>query len=213
MKYKALIFDLDGTLLYTLEDLMNSTNYALSKFSYPQRTIKEIQYFIGNGVAVLMKRSAPKNCSEERLNELLAVFKEHYMKHMYDTTKAYVGVVEMLEKLKEMGYKTAIVSNKLDVAVKELDKLYFNGLFDDAIGAPPHAKKPDPYSVYECMKNLKVRPEECIYIGDTDVDLETAHNAGLKCIGVSWGFRGHEFLQNINCDYIIDNPADIFNLV
>ncbi len=213
MKYKALIFDLDGTLLYTLEDLMNSTNYSLSKFSYPQRTIKEIQYFIGNGVAVLMKRSAPEFCSEERLNELLSIFKEHYLEHMYDTTKAYDGVIEMLINLKKQGYKTAIVSNKLDAAVKELDKLYFKDLFDCAIGAPPNAKKPNPYSVMECMKNLNVTADECIYIGDTDVDLETAHNAGLKCIGVSWGFRGREFLQEINCDYIIDNPSEIFELI
>jgi phosphoglycolate phosphatase len=213
MKYKAVIYDLDGTLLYTLDDLRNSVNYALEKFGHPLRTTDEIRLFIGNGVAVLMRRSAPAHCTDEEVKEMLDVFREHYLKHMYDNTRAYDGVLQMMKDIHDAGILSAIVSNKLDPAVKELDKLFFNGLTTTAIGAPPEAKKPDPTSVYMCMDTLGIRPSEAIYVGDTDVDIETAHNAGIKCIGVSWGFRGRKFLEDYKCDYIIDKPEELLPLL
>ena len=213
MKYNTVIYDLDGTLLYTLEDLMNSVNYALDHYGYPHRNIDEIRSFIGNGVAVLMKRSAPENCPEDELKVMLDIFRPHYLEHMYDTTGPYDGVINMMKEIHEAGYKTAIVSNKLDPAVKELDKMFFSGLTELAIGAPSHAKKPDPTSVLICINDLGSQVSESIYIGDTDIDIETAHNAGLKCIGVSWGFRGRKFLEEFNCDYIIDKPDELLPLL
>ena len=213
MKYNTVIYDLDGTLLYTLEDLMNSVNYALDHYGYPHRNIDEIRRFIGNGVAVLMKRSAPENCPQEEIDIMLNIFRPHYLEHMYDTTGPYVGVIDMMKEIHAAGIKTAIVSNKLDPAVKELDKMFFNGLTELAVGAPPHAKKPDPTSVLECIENLGSTIKHSIYIGDTDVDIETAHNAGIKCVGVSWGFRGRDFLEKNNCDYIIDRPEELLPLL
>lgn len=213
MKYNTVIYDLDGTLLYTLEDLMNSVNFALDHYGYPHRTLDEIRRFIGNGVAVLMKRSAPENCPEDELKIMLDIFRPHYLEHMYDTTGPYDGVINMMKEIHEAGYKTAIVSNKLDPAVKELDKMFFSGLTELAIGAPAHAKKPDPTSVLMCIDDLGSQVCEAIYIGDTDIDIETAHNAGLKCVGVSWGFRGRQFLEEHNCDYIIDTPDELLPLL
>lgn len=213
MKYNTVIYDLDGTLLYTLEDLMNSVNYALDHYGYPHRNIDEIRRFIGNGVAVLMKRSAPENCPQEEVDIMLNIFRPHYLEHMYDTTGPYEGVIDMMKEIHTAGIKTAIVSNKLDPAVKELDKMFFRGLTELAVGAPSHAKKPDPTSVLECIDNLGSTIEHSIYIGDTDVDIETAHNAGIKCVGVSWGFRGREFLEKNNCDYIIDRPEELLPLL
>lgn len=210
---KSVIYDLDGTLLYTLEDLMNSVNHTMRYFNCPERTLDEIRQFIGNGVAVLLKRSAPTGTDEETLKEMMNVFKPHYLKHMYDNTCAYDGVIDMMREIKAAGFLTGIVSNKLDPAVKELDKLFFNGLTDSAIGAPPDAKKPDPTGVFMCLKDINSCPDEAIYIGDTDVDLLTAHNSNMKCIGVSWGFRGREFLENINCDYIVDKPSEVLPLL
>lgn len=213
MKYNTVIYDLDGTLLYTLEDLMNSVNHALDYYGYPHRNIDEIRRFIGNGVAVLMKRSAPESCPQKEIDTMLEIFRPHYLTHMYDATAPYKGVIEMMKEIHEAGIKTAIVSNKLDPAVKELNKIFFNGLTELAVGAPSHAKKPDPTSVLECIKDLCSTTSDAIYIGDTDVDIETAHNAGLKCIGVSWGFRGREFLEENNCDYIIDTPDELLPLL
>lgn len=213
MKYTTVIYDLDGTLLYTLEDLMNSVNYALDLYGYPHRNIDEIRRFIGNGVAVLMKRSAPEDCPEEQVKTMLDRFRPHYLEHMYDTTKPYDGVLAMMKRIHDAGFKSAIVSNKLDPAVKELDKRFFKGYTEMALGAPSGAKKPDPTGVFMCLEALDSAISEAVYIGDTDVDIETAHNAGLKCIGVSWGFRGRAFLEKHQCDYIIDSPDELPKLL
>lgn len=210
---KSVIYDLDGTLLYTLDDLTNSVNFTMRHFNCPERTIDDVRRFIGNGVAILLKRSAPKDTDEATLKEMLDIFRPHYLEHMYDFTRVYDGVIDMMTNVKNAGFKSGIVSNKLDPAVKELDKLYFKGLTDVAIGAPPEAKKPDPTSVYMCLDTIGCSQEESIYIGDTDVDIQTAHNSNMKCIGVSWGFRGRKFLEEYNCDYIIDNPSELLPLL
>lgn len=213
MKYNTVIYDLDGTLLYTLEDLKNSVNHALDLYGYPHRTLDEIRMFIGNGVAVLMKRSAPENCPKEQIDKMLEIFRPHYLEHMYDTTGPYDGVIKMMTEIHNAGIKSAIVSNKLDDAVKQLDNMFFKGLTEIAIGAPSNAKKPDPTSVLICINDLGSSVSDSVYIGDTDIDIQTAHNAGLKCIGVSWGFRGKKFLEEHNCDYIIDTPDELLPLL
>lgn len=210
MKINTIIYDLDGTLLYTLEDLKNSVNYALEKNGYPLRTLEEIRVFVGNGVRVLMTRALPADSSLDELEQSLQDFKEHYAIHMNDTTKVYDGIIDMLTKVKKQGYKTAVVSNKSDSAVKILCQKYFNHLIDLAIGTPPEAKKPDPYSVNQAITLLSSSKEQSIYIGDSEIDILTAKNAKIPCIGVSWGFRNHAFLSEHQCEYIIDHPMDLF---
>lgn len=207
---KAVIFDLDGTLLNTLEDLKESTNYALSQFNFPTRTLEEVRTFVGNGVRKLIERAVPKNCDTETVEKCLSIFKEHYAENMYNHTAPYDGILEMLEDLHKKEIKIGVVSNKFDAAVKELCKKYFNDLIDIAIGqfddVPP---KPSPEGVLKAMRELECK--NAIYVGDSDVDILTAKNANLPCIGVSWGFRDKETLQN--ADFIVDNPHSIIKYV
>lgn len=213
MKYKTVIFDLDGTLLNTLEDLYLSVNYALAAHNHPLRTIDEIRRFIGNGVAVLIRRSAPAGTSEEEAEALLDIFREHYLAHMNDHTCPYDGIMDMLSQLEKAGIRTAIVSNKVDKATKELNAMYFAPQITVAIGAPPDKKKPHPASVFTAMEELHAVPSETVYVGDSDVDVETAGNAGIDCIGVSWGYRGREFLANLGLKMIADTPEDLLTLL
>ncbi len=204
---KAIIFDLDGTLLNTLEDLWISTNFALRKFGYPERTLEEVRMFVGNGVRKLIERAVPENC--ENVEECLAVFKKHYAENMYNHTAPYDGIEEMLKNLLAQGVKTAVVSNKFDLAVKELCKKYFGDLINVAIGqfddVPP---KPAPDGVFKALK--KLGEKNALYVGDSGVDVQTAKNANLPCIGVTWGFRDREDLKG--ADFIVDNPCDIIKV-
>lgn len=209
MKYKTIIFDLDGTLLDTLEDLKNSVNYTLEKFHYPTRTLSEVRSFIGNGVKVLLTRAFPMNTPIAVIEEALIVFREHYEIHMYDNTCLYPGVVELLAQLKDENYRLAIVSNKLDRAVKELNERFFKDYISLAIGTSSNAKKPNPFHVLEAINSLDSTITDTIYVGDSDVDIETARNAGIPCVGVSWGFRGRAFLEEHHADYIIDHPSEL----
>lgn len=213
MKYNTVILDLDGTLLDTLEDLKNSVNYTLTRYNYPTRTLAEVRSFIGNGVKVLLTRSFPAQTSERMIDEALLIFREHYSVHMYDNTGLYSGVIDMLTTLKESGYRLAIVSNKLDSAVKELNERFFQEVISLAIGTGEDAKKPNPFYVFEAIKELGSTVGDSIYVGDSDVDIETAKNAGIPCIGVSWGFRGREFLEAHNADYVIDHPSELPRLL
>lgn len=213
MKNSLIIFDLDGTLLYTLDDLKNSVNYALNKNKMPERTIDEVKSFIGNGVRILMRRSAPQGTNDEMQEQLLSDFRTHYLAHINDFTRPYDGVTDMIKAANEAGYITTVVSNKLDPAVKMLCKKFFQDTLDDAVGAPPDHKKPDPRSVIDCLTKFDVMKERAIYVGDTEVDIETAHNAGIACVGVSWGFRGKDFLLKANCDYVIDKPDELLAVV
>lgn len=213
MNYKTIIFDLDGTLLYTIEDLANSVNYALEDGGYPLRTLNEIRSFVGNGVKTLMTRSVPAGTTEKEIEERLSVFRPHYLAHMYDTTVLYDGIIELLSSLKDQGYQLAIVSNKLDTAVKELNARFFSQYIDIAIGTPPDAKKPNPHCISLIIKLLNARQSSTIYVGDSEVDIETAHNAGISCVGVSWGFRDRLFLVQHHSDYIIDQPMELLHLL
>ena len=211
---KCVIFDLDGTLLYTLEDLKNSVNFALKESGFKERSLEEIREFVGNGIESLMRKSVPDNISEEEFEICFENFKSHYKFHSEDNTQEYDGITELLENLKCKGFLLAVVSNKADFAVKTLCDKYFQGLLDVAFGEREGIKrKPCPDSVNEVVKILKVEKENCYYVGDSEVDVKTAHNAEIKCIACSWGFRSKSVLENENPEYIIDSPEEILRIV
>lgn len=214
MKYNTIIFDLDGTLLSTLEDIMDSANHALRECGFPERNLKEINSFVGKGTDYLMKKAVPTNTPIDNLEKCTEIYRNHYKNNMDNKTAPYDGIIKMLEKLKNNGYKLAVVSNKFDSAVKELCKKYFSEYLEVAIGESADVKrKPAPDTALEAMKVLNSKKEDCIYVGDSDVDVKTAHNAGIECIGVSWGFRGRDVLEKEGANYIIDKPEEIFNII
>lgn len=214
MKYKAIIFDLDGTLLDTLDDLTASMNYALRTMSMPERTKDEVRGFVGNGLAKLVERALPQGSSEEQCSKALSLLKEHYAVHCMDKTGMYDGVREMLVKLHDMGYKLAIVSNKVDTAVQELKLHYFDGLIGTAVGEREGISgKPAPDMVFAAVKEIGAELSDCVYVGDSDVDIKTAENSGLPCISVSWGFRGEEFLKAHGAKTMISRPDEIYALI
>lgn len=208
MQYKAVIFDLDGTLLNTLDDLYLSVNYALEHFKYPLRTKEEVKGFVGNGIRDLMTKSCPKDI--DNFEECLQFFKEYYSLHSQDNTRPYDDIVSLLEKLNQQGIKCAIVSNKFDGAVKELAEKYFNGLITVAVGESPNVnKKPAPDSVLKVMELLDVKNDEVIFVGDADTDIETSKNASIKCVSVLWGFRSKEFLLEKGGSIFVKKPLEI----
>jgi len=210
----TVIFDLDGTLLYTLEDLKNSTNFALDKYGFPERSIDEIRHFVGDGVRKLIERAVPQNTSPDTVENVLNIFKENYSKNMYNCTKPYNSIEKLLSEIKQKGLKTAVVSNKFDFAVKELCKKYFDNYIDIAIGQSDDVpKKPSPDGVFKAMKYLESSVKNTVYIGDSDVDLLTARNSNLPCISVTWGYRDIEFLKSKGADYIVNDPLEILELI
>lgn len=211
---KIVIFDLDGTLLNTLDDLADSTNYALSKFGYPTRTIEEVQQFVGNGVAKLIERAIPDGKNNPNFEKCLSIFKENYAQNMYNKTAPYNGIIEMLSNLKSKGIKIAVVSNKFDLAVKELCKKYFEGFIDFAAGeneAQGIKKKPAPDTVISVLTEFNFAPEDAVYVGDSDVDIMTAKNSNMPCISVTWGFRDKKFLLENGATILINAPSEIYN--
>lgn len=210
----TIIFDLDGTLLNTLEGLKNSTNFALKKFNCPEITLEQTRSFVGNGVRKLIERAIPNGEKNPDFEKCLNTFKEHYSKTMYQKTVAYEGIEDMLTELKKRGIKTGVVSNKFDTAVKELCKNYFDGLIIVAIGESPDVrKKPAPDSVLKAMEILGAKPENTLYVGDSDVDIQTAKNTNLKSVGVTWGFRDRELLEEEGADFIINTPCELLELI
>lgn len=208
--YSLAVFDLDGTLLDTLDDLYLSVNYALKKHGFPERSRDEVRHFIGNGVKKLMERATPDGTDEKTNEVCLKSFREHYLEHMSDNTSPFVGVPSMLEEIKNHGIKIAVVSNKLHEAVKQLCDDYFPYLIDEAIGVSDEKeRKPSPINVVKAMKEFSCGTEQTIYIGDSEVDVETAHNASLKCIGVTWGFRDRDVLEKSGCDFIAESTTEV----
>ena len=210
--YNTYIFDLDGTLLNTLQDLTNSVNYALRQCDMPMRTIDEVRQFVGNGVRLLMTRAVPDGDNNPRFIEAFNTFCQHYMEHSLDTTCPYPGIIDMLKMLKSHGKHIAVVSNKFDTATKELIRHFFGDLISVAIGENEAAgvyKKPAPDTVIEAMIQLGVTKENAVYVGDSDVDLQTARNSGLPCISVLWGFRDREFLLKHGATNFAVKPEDI----
>lgn len=212
--YKLAVFDMDGTILDTLEDLKDSTNFALEKCGYPTRSYDEVRRFVGNGIRKLIERAVPEGLTVEQIDRVHEVFTEHYKVHCADTTKAYDGIKPLLEKLRASGVKTAVVSNKADYGVQELCKEYFDGLFDYAVGEREGIRrKPAPDAVNEALRVLGIDKSEAVYIGDSDVDFETAKNAGLPCISVLWGFRDEEFLREKGATLFVRDPAEIYDII
>jgi len=212
MKYQLAIFDLDGTLLNTLDDLADSTNYIMRQFGYPERTVEEVRKFVGNGIRKLLERSAPMGTSPEEIDRMFVQFKEHYGAHCADKTKPYDGIMELLNALKKQGVKLAVVSNKADYAVKALCEQYFPEYFDVAVGERVGiARKPAPDTVHEVLKNLQMEKSQAVYIGDSEVDVQTAKNAELNCIAVDWGFRDKKVLKEAGAETIVSTPEILFN--
>ena len=210
MKYQLAIFDLDGTLLDTLEDLADSANYVMEVFGYPKRTVAEVRSFVGNGIRKLLERSAPKDTPAEEIDRMFELFKEYYGAHCADKTKPYDGVMELLADLQTQGVNLAVVSNKADYAVKTLCEQYFPEYFDEAVGERVGiARKPAPDTVNEVLKNLAIDKSQAVYIGDSEVDVQTAKNAELDCIAVDWGFRDKEVLEEAGAETIVSTPADL----
>ena len=212
MKNQLVIFDLDGTVLDTLDDLAASVNAALSAHSLPTLPTDVICGYIGNGIRLLIERSVPAGTPKELTDEVFAFFKTHYKVHCADKTRPYDGIPELLAALRDAGCRTAVVSNKADFAVKDLCERYFPGLFDAAVGENEAAgvrKKPAPDSVNAILADLAVERSAAVYVGDSDVDIETAKNAGLPCLSVTWGFRSREFLLKHGASVLLDTPEQL----
>lgn len=214
MKYKAVLFDLDGTLLDTLDDLTDSVNYAMDGMGWQRRERAEVRLFLGNGIRRLMELCSPKDISDDEFERSFALFKEHYDRHNQDKTKPYAGVLEVMAKLKEKGIKMAIVSNKVGSAVDMLYDKFFKDYADLAVGDMPGFKrKPAPDSCNYAIKKLGVDKGEVVYVGDSEVDLATAKNAGLDCITVLWGFRDENFLREQGACIFATTPEDVITEV
>lgn len=208
--YDTIIFDLDGTLLDTLEDLKNSTNFVLRESGFKERTLEEIRRFVGNGIMNLIKRAAPDDTDDETIDRLFEKFMCHYDKHCMDNTRPYEGIIELLDGLKARGIKMAIVSNKMDEAVKELNNKFFKDYIDVAIGECSGVRrKPAPDSLIKAISDLGSLRENTLYVGDSDVDIETAKNAGVDIVSVLWGFRDRGFLEENGGKQFIKTPDEL----
>ena len=220
MGITTIIFDLDGTLMNTLDDLHESVSYALKEAGLKPNQKEDTRRYLGNGIRNLVERSMRQSCPEadEALKEqVFETFRSYYVAHSMDKTAPYEGIPEMLKECRRRGWATAIVSNKLDPAVKDLHRAFFQDSIEVAIGETPVVKrKPAPDMVNEAIRQLSllhgrsIEKSECVYVGDSEVDLQTAENAGLPCISVSWGFRDRDFLVKQKAKTIIDHPAELF---
>ena len=210
----TVVFDLDGTLLDTLGDLAGSVNYALRKHGLPECSLQEVRSFLGNGIVRLMQGAVKNAVQGEAFEEVFQTFRSHYLEHCLDTTQPYPGILPMMEKLREAGVKMAIVSNKLHPAVQELSRRFFVGLVVSAVGESETVRrKPNPDGVLRALKEMGSRPEEAVYVGDSEVDWETARNAGLRCALVCWGFRDEEFLRTLPGTFAYaQSPDDLLSL-
>lgn len=214
MPYQTAVFDLDGTLLDTLEDLYLATNHALRLHGLPLRTRDEVRLFVGNGVEMLIRRAVPASTNEETTQAVLGDFKTTYAAICEDHTRPYDGILDMLTALRERGIRVAVVSNKFDAAVKQLCEKYFGDLVEVAIGERAGVrKKPAPDTVYEALKELGVTSEGAVYIGDSDVDIQTARNCGMPCISVTWGLRDKDFLLQNGAEILVNTPEKLLGVI
>lgn len=221
MSYSAYIFDLDGTLLDTLGDLAASVNYALRTHGMPEHSVDDVRRFVGNGVRKLMERAIPEGAGNPLFDEAFTAFRQHYMVHSLDTTRPYEGIPETLAALKARGCHLAVVSNKMMAATQELCHHFFPDTIEVAIGEDEAAgirRKPAPDTVFAALDSFQIpRPLKggdrggvsAVYVGDSDVDILTARNAGIPCISVLWGFRDRDFLQRNGADTFISTPSEL----
>lgn len=212
----TIIFDLDGTLLDTLEDLTDSVNYAMEQFGLQTRTIEEVRKFVGNGVAKLIERCIPQGTQNPSYGQILDCFKAHYAQHCEDKTRPYEGIMELLSELSGRGYHMAIVSNKFDGAVKQLNEKYFKAYIPVAIGESATVKKkPAPDTVYQALSELACDVSHAVYVGDSEVDRQTAANVPMPCISVTWGFRTRKQLLEAGAREacMINSPQELPRLL
>ena len=210
--FDTYIFDLDGTLLDTLGDLAASVNHALRTHGLPEHSIDDVRRFVGNGVRKLMERAVPDGAGNPLFDETFATFRQYYMAHSLDTTRPYEGIPETLEALKARGCHLAVVSNKMMAATQELCYHFFPDTIEVAIGEDEAAgirRKPAPDTVFAALKALGVGKEDAVYVGDSDVDIQTARNAGIPCISVLWGFRDRDFLLQNGAETFISTPSEL----
>lgn len=214
IKHKELfIFDMDGTILNTIEDIADAINYVLEYNGYPKRSVEEVKSFVGNGLKRALELSLPKECSMDELERLFPLLVTYYKEHSDIKTKAYDGIVETIHSLRRCGKKIAVVSNKRVEAVRELCDIYFPGCFDLALGDQDGiARKPAPDMTNMVIEHYGIPKEKCVYIGDSDVDLMTARNTEIDCIAVTWGFRERDFLMEHGARILVDRPEQILEL-
>lgn len=208
---KHIIFDLDGTLLDSIEDLTCSVNYALTRYGLPARTTKEVSAFLGNGIRYLVEHAVPEGFADTpQFEPVFEAFRDYYVVHCLDFTKPYDGIMTMLGLLKAQGCSLAIVSNKLQPAVTQIQERFFDGIVDVAIGEGPSLRrKPAPDMVIEAMHQLGATAANSLYVGDTEVDIATARAARIPCVTVTWGFRSEEYLRSLNPDFMINLPDEL----
>lgn len=210
----TIVFDLDGTLLNTLEDLKDSVNYALKRQGFPLRSLEEIRSFVGNGIRLLMERAVPQNISSETFEICFKDFNDYYKIHMEDKTAPYEGINNMLTNIKKAGFKTTIVTNKIDYAAQDLCKRMFGKNIDFVVGSSDdRPNKPAPDGVYYALEKLDSKIENTVFVGDADTDILTAKNAGLISIGVLWGFRDREVIEKAGAEYIVESVKDLEKLL
>lgn len=210
MKYKAVLFDMDGTVLDTLGDLAAAVNHSLREFSMPERSIAEVAAALSNGAAYLIAHTVPDGTPKELTDKVLAAYAPYYDAHCDILTGPYDGIVPLMEKLRDKGVKLAVISNKQDTAVKPLAEKYFPGLLEIAVGESAEVRrKPNPDAVLAALRHIGVEREDAIYVGDTEVDLQTARNAGMECASVDWGFRTREQLVEIGAEHIFDTVQEL----
>ena len=215
-RINTVIFDMDGTVLYTLDDLKTATNVILRQYGYPERSLDEVRQFVGNGIRKTIERAVPADVAEnqELIDLMFTDFQKYYDVHCLDETRPYDGILELMDTLKAKGYKMAIVSNKVDTAVKELNQHFFGDRVPVAIGEKPGVKKkPAPDTVFAALEELGSTKEESVYIGDSDVDFNTALNSDMPCISVLWGFLDRDFLERMGASTFAQKPEDILGLL
>lgn len=214
--YNTVIFDLDGTLLNTIDDLADAVNYVQEKYGIEKHSVDLVRQHVGNGIRNLMIRSVPQGEENPKFEEMFSCYKEYYQEHCQIKTAAYPGIMELLKSLHNKGIKMAIVSNKAHPAVVELNKIYFEDYISVAIGENEAAgiqKKPAPDSVFHALELLGSKKSEAIYVGDSEVDYATAKNSGLDCVLCSWGFRDRELLESFDPMAIIDQPEQLLEIL
>ena len=210
MRYQVVLFDMDGTVLDTLGDLTDAVNHTLRQYGMPERRRSEIAHFLGNGAGYLIERAVPRGTDPELTKQVLADYQDWYNEHCAVNTAPYPGIVSLMETLKAGGAKMAVISNKQDSAVRQLAAQHFRGLLDFAVGESETVRrKPNPDAVLAALRALNAEPGQALYIGDTEVDLATAKNAGLPCASVGWGFRTEAELKNAGAAYVFPNVEEL----
>ena len=214
-KYKAVVFDLDGTLLNTLEDLWDIVNYTMRKYGFPERTIEEVRAAVGNGVTKLLELSLPYGRNTPDFDIILKNMRAYYSIHGGERTRPYSGVSEIIERFQADGLKVAVVTNKIHSAAVELCKKYFPTV--DTVSGERESegigRKPSPDLLLAAARDMGVDINDCIYIGDSEVDIATAHNAGIKCVSVLWGFRDRDCLESVGADMFASDTDELYSII